>query len=216
MNKHFIFCGIFMAISFFGFSQTPTEVKEADFDNIKIKTDKPQLKKDKEELINFQNKLEEFNEAYENKDYEKVNILKNDLLYEMKREVAQSEAKIKLDKKEYKMSKKEYKLSKKREKISKEDYKISEDDDSDKEAYKKDKKATDNDKRKAKDDKRDLKEQKKRFDEQEKIIKKLEDYTFYFTSDFEKDNRKHRKLITDFHKTMIEDLATTESELKEN
>lgn len=210
MNKHLIFCGIFMAVSFFGFSQTQTDVKKADFNNIKVKADKPQLKIDKEDLKNFQNKLEEFNEAYENKDYEKVNILKNDLLYEMKREVAQSEAKIKLDKKEYKMSKREYKLSKKREKISKEDYKMSQDYDSDKDTYKKDKKATDDDKLKAKEDKRDLIEQKKRFEKQKKIIKKLENYTFYFTSDFKKENRKHRKLVTDFHKTMIEDLANTE------
>ena len=197
------------------YSQIEESDKNIDDLEVEVKEDQSQLKIDQEELKLFKSKLTAFEEAYNNQNTDTVNTLKNDLLYEMQRELMQSELKIKGDKNELKKRKKEYKISKKQTKLSKEDFKISEDDKADEEAYKADKKEEKIDKKRAKDSKKDYKAQKNRLDDQEKIIKKLEDYMFIFSEDSRKDNEKHKELILDFVEIMEEDIEATRNELKE-
>ncbi len=131
------------------------------FENIQVKTNEAQLIIDRKELSNFKSKVRLFETAFLNRNADKVNKIKEDLIYLMKREWAQSKAKIDQDKKALKQSKKEYKLAKKRTRISKKDYKMSEDDKADAEAYKLDKKAENRDKERKKETKKAYRAQKK-------------------------------------------------------
>jgi hypothetical protein len=210
-KERFVLILAVILFSNFIYAQTP---EKESFEDVEVKSRKAQLVVDRKEIAEFKDKIQQFEIAYVNENESKVNSLKEQLMNDMRREFAQSEAKIEQDRKSIKRGKKEYKLSKKRTKISKEDLKMSEGDKADEEAYKIDQKAENQDKKRLKYFKKDYKKQKKLSKRKEKLIDKLKDYRFKFTVDHRKDNEKHKSYIMDFLELMEDDIDATEDDLK--
>jgi hypothetical protein len=188
---------------------------EETFEDIEIQPRKAQLEIDRNEIVEYKNKVQDFEMVFLNENEREVDSLKQQILNDMRRELAQSEAKIEQDKEGLKQSKKEYKLSKKRTKLSKKDLDMSEGDKADEEIYKNDKKAENRDKKLMKYFKKDYKKQKKLSKKKVKIIEKFQEYKFTFDVEHRKDNKKHKSLIYDFQELMQEDIQATEDDLKD-
>ncbi|SNR14523.1 hypothetical protein [Tenacibaculum jejuense] len=191
--------------------------KKERFDNkYAVVTGKQQLKKDIHQLEVFKKKIIAFEEAFIGHETKRVNLLKADILSDMKREIKQSERKINQNRVELKQSKIELRNSKRELKRTKRNA-LRRNTVQNRKELRDEKRDTKDDRRDLRDDKRDLETQIARTNRQKEIYKKIK--AFNFSNIKASGKRKlmtNSKLLNDFAKTMEADITATKIELKED
>ncbi len=182
-------------------AQDPPMENEKAEKNTVLEQYQKRLKRDLKELKSFQKKADQFNNAYDNRDVNKLNKTKSKLIRDMKREISQGNNLNKQYKKEIKESRQEIKDINKnsRTDLSQEE----------KQTSKLSKKLEQRD---MKGDYKALENHKDILDKQKGILNAFKNYDFFYTAD-DHEKEKGRGLLNDFSKFMGDDIDLIKSKI---
>ena len=192
-------------------------LKEGIQNTSQISEGKKNLKRDSAELMAFKSKIHNFNQHFKNKNSQRANQLKVDIITDMirevrqssikadqaRREIAQSSAEIKTDNRELRRDRKDSRRSHKDRKDDKKD-------------MARDRANKRDDKRDRRDDVRDFDAQVHRYERQAHILQTLRAFNFSFNANSITANKANKILLNEFLHTLEADLTATKRELRED
>ncbi|WP_109097431.1 hypothetical protein [Aquimarina sp. AU58] len=192
-------------------------VKEAIQNTKQIAEGKRNLERDIKELGALQLKIIAFKKAFDTHDPSKTNMLKQDIITDMIREVKQSEAKAKQARIEIAQSSAEIRSDRREIRKDRDDSNRGRyDRRDDQRDMARDQANKRDDKRDRRDDIRDFKAQIARAEHQALILKKLKIFNFSFDPEMIEKSIANKKLIQEFVQSLNEDIIATKRELAED
>ncbi|WP_152538595.1 hypothetical protein [Aquimarina macrocephali] len=191
--------------------------KEAIQNTRQIVEGKRNLERDIKELKALQLKIVAFKKAFDIHDPSKTNMLKQDIITDMIREVKQSEAKAKQARMEIAQSSAEIRSDRREIRKDRDDSNRGRyDRRDDQKDLVRDQANKRDDKRDRRDDIRDFRAQITRAEYQASLLKELKSFNFSFDPDMIEKSIANKKLIQEFVQSLNEDIMSTKRELVED
>lgn len=185
-------------------------------DRTQVAVGKAQMERDRQELESFRSKALEFESAWESGDKAKMASLKDDLLSDMKREIAQGEAKKRQDVREVAGSKSEVRSERREVRSDRRKVAAPGHHPGERAGLAADRVDRADDRKDLSDDRRDYANQAALLARQKEILSKLENFTFSREAGMVEKGVGNKALIKEFTATMEADIAFTRRELGED
>ncbi len=195
-------------------AQAKINTKERVQNRNQIEKGKQELARDVQELADFKISLEELDNALQNKQFKKANLIKNKLVTDMEREVMQSKAKLKKDSREVSQSKAEVRTENREVRADRRDLRSPQK--GERRELARDRQNRRDDSRDLRDDKRDFAIQNSLVERQKEILAILKVYNFTSDKNSKEKAETNKALVYAFVKTMEEDIRLTKKELSED